>query len=344
MRSVSVLLLCGLSVWSGCMLKPEAVGSDHEVVVVVSSRIWDRCEESVRAIFERTVATPQREPVFTLRVVGPEDFDFYRKFRNVLILTPLSGEDETASLVNSLLSGPARAQILSGEAYVFQKKDIWAREQTLTVLTGPDEATLADTLEMKGDEIYEFVAAALDEHVKTWLYKKGEQKQLGEKLYRKYGWTIRVPQGYWVDREDPDRHFVFLRKSVPDRWLFVYWEEAESPDLLTEEWCLGTRAEIGSTFYGGDAIVGEYTRVERTTFNGREAHRITGLWQNDTPEAGYAAGGPFYCYGFHDSHTKRLYLVDGAVFAPGMNKEPYLRQLDIIAHTFRTKGVHAEGS
>jgi hypothetical protein len=67
-----------------------------------------------------------------------------------------------------------------------------------------------------------------------------------------------------------------------------------------------------------------------------EALRVTGLWQNQTAQAGFAAGGPFRTYCFFDPGTKRLYMVDIAVFAPGMSKEPYLRQLDIIAHTFRT--------
>ncbi|MFQ6094178.1 MAG: DUF4837 family protein, partial [bacterium] len=197
------------------MLKPEAVGSNHEIVVVASPPTWSRFEGSIRSIFDRKVITPQEEQVFTLRVVGPEDFDFYRKFRNVLILSPLDAGDKTATLVNSLVSGQARARVLSGQAYMFQKRDVWAREQTLTVLTGRDEAALAGNLKENGDEIYAVMETALNEKVKAWLYEKSEQKQLEEKLYRMYSWTIRVPRDYWVDQEVPEERFVFFRKSVP---------------------------------------------------------------------------------------------------------------------------------
>ena len=333
--SISLLVLVG-----GC-LKPDAVGSHHEIVVVVSPLTWDQYEVLIRSIFERTIMTPQEEPIFTLRVVDPEDFDFYRKFKNVLILSPLRGEGPAVSLVNSLISEQAKAQVLSNRTYLFQKRDIWAREQTLTILTGRDEISLEAHLTEKSDEIFGIMETDLNRKVKAWLYEKMEQKKLEEKLLKSYGWSIRVPRDYWVDRELPNERFVFFRKSVPDRWLFVYWENTHSFNTVTAEWCLRKRTEIGTIHYGGDTMVEEYTRVERETFLEWEAHRIVGLWQNDTPESGFAAGGPFCSYCFYDDDTDRAYMIDIAVFAPGMAKEPYLRQLDIIAHTFhREIGRH----
>ena len=342
-RYLILCLLCFPALMGGC-LEPEAVGSNHEIVVVVSPRTWVRFEDLVRSVFNRTVITPQEEPVFTLRIVDPEDFDFFKKFRNVLLLSPLRGEDPTVSLINSLISDQARSHVLSGRAHVFQKRDVWAREQTLTVLTGGDDVALEKHLRENGEEIFGIMEADLNEKVKAWLYKKMEQKKLEEKLLTTYGWSIRVPRDYWIDRELPEEHFVFLRKSVPERWLFVYWEDAESPDTLTEEWCLSKRAEVGTTYYAGDAIVDEYTHVERDRFVEWEAYRITGLWQNDTPASGYAAGGPFRSYCFYEPAMKRIYMVDVAVFAPGMSKEPYLRQLEIVAHTFRTRDLKSEQS
>jgi hypothetical protein len=335
-RWFSLVVLCGCLYWMGCLPKSEAVGSNHEVVVIVSAPTWEKAEGVVRAIFERKLYTPQEEIVFTLRVVEPEDFDFYKNFRNVLILAPLDVQDTGGELVETLISGQAKAQILSGQAYMFLKEDVWRRGQTIMVLSGPDEESLMDHLLQNAEEIYQVQESALNEKVKAWLYEKAEQKKLGEKLYRTYGWSIRVPQEYDLDQERPAERFLFLRRTVPDRWLFVYWEDAEGPQTLTEEWCLTTRAHIGTTFYSGDSVVEEFTQIERVMFLDREALCMKGLWQNRTAEAGYAAGGPFRSYCFYDAKTKRLYMVDIAVFAPGMNKEPYLRQLDIIAHTFRT--------
>ena len=65
------------------------------------------------------------------------------------------------------------------------------------------------------------------------------------------------------------------------------------------------------------------------------AIQLTGVWQNDRETR--PAGGPFRSYGFYDLNTQRLYLVDMAVFAPGKKKLPYLRQLDVMAQTFKTR-------
>ncbi|UCE17758.1 MAG: DUF4837 family protein [Gemmatimonadota bacterium] len=332
------LFLVGLMfpiVLGGC-LKPEAIGSNHEIVVVVSPATWDRFENTIRSLFGRTVVTPQVEQIFSLRIADPEDFDFFQKFKNILLLAPLRGEDPTVALIGSLISGEVRTRVLAGRAYMFQKRDIWAREQTLTILTGEDETALEKHLRENGEEIFETMEADLNEKVKAWLYEEMEQKKIEEKLLGTYGWAIRVPRDYWIDGEFPEERFLFFRKTVPDRWLFVYWEDARTQEVLTEAWCLGKRAEIGATHYNGDAIVEEYTSVTRERFLEWEAYRISGLWQNETPASGYAAGGPFRSYCFYDEANRRIYMIDIAVFAPGMSKEPYLRQLDVIAHTFRT--------
>lgn len=331
-----LVLLCGFMGWCGCMLKSEAVGSNHEVVVVVSSSTWDHVEDVVRSIFGQKIYTPQEEMIFTLRVVQPDEFDFYKKFRNVLILAPLNDQDEGGVLINSLVSGEVKAQIHSGEAYMFLKRDVWGRGQTIMILSGPDESSLVDHLLENGEEIFRVQESALNEKVEAWLYEKAEQTKLREKLYQTYGWSIRVPREYYLDQERPEDRFIFLRRTVPDRWLFVYWEEVEGPESLTEEWCLTRRAQIGTTFYRGDSVVEEYMQIDRVMFLDWDALCVKGLWQNRSAQAGYAAGGPFRSYCFYDAKTKRLYMVDIAVFAPGMSKEPYLRQLDIMAHTFRT--------
>jgi hypothetical protein len=51
----------------------------------------------------------------------------------------------------------------------------------------------------------------------------------------------------------------------------------------------------------------------------------------------FGMGGPFVMYTFYDQATGRIYMIDGMVFAPGFDKREFLRQLEVIAHTFRTR-------
>lgn len=51
----------------------------------------------------------------------------------------------------------------------------------------------------------------------------------------------------------------------------------------------------------------------------------------------YGMGGPFITYGFYDEASGRNYLIDGMVFAPNFNKREFIRQLEVIAYSFRTR-------
>jgi hypothetical protein len=67
-------------------------------------------------------------------------------------------------------------------------------------------------------------------------------------------------------------------------------------------------------------------------FAGRRALKISGIWENRT----LLVGGPFRTYCFYDQDTGRRYMVDAAVYAAGTEKEPYLRQVDLIIGSFST--------
>ncbi len=58
----------------------------------------------------------------------------------------------------------------------------------------------------------------------------------------------------------------------------------------------------------------------------------------------FGMGGPFLTYTFYDQATGRIYMIDGMVFAPGYSKREFLRQMEVIAHTFRTRAETTEGA
>ena len=123
-----------------------------------------------------------------------------------------------------------------------------------------------------------------------------------------------------------------MRRLLPERWLFVRWIDSIDTTGLNSEWVLAERERIGKKYYGGDSVVDDYLYSFRSDFLGRPAVITTGLWENEEK----VKGGVFKNYTFYDEYTKRLYMIDLAVHAPGEDKLPYLRRLDIMAHTFRT--------
>ena len=84
--------------------------------------------------------------------------------------------------------------------------------------------------------------------------------------------------------------------------------------------------------FKGDRVVNKYLFSKQGKFLGREAQITRGLWENESK----VKGGPFRNYTFYDPLTRRVYMIDLAMYAPQNDKLPYLHRMDVIAKTFRT--------
>ncbi len=319
-----ILLACGQL--------PEGIGSNHEVLVLADDAQWQRFEGILEEIFQRKVFTAQEEYIFTLKRGKSEEFKFYQKWKNLVLLATFDHQGPTVDLMGQLLSPEAKEKISQGEAFFFARQDVWAREQQVFFFAAQEEEILTEKLRENRERIFELMENALNVKVSNMLYANDEQVELEKRLFREYGWTVRIPWGYRVEREFPGERFVWLRKQQPQRWIFVSWEDTEEVSVMPE-WCLDERDRIGREFYDGDEIVRGHTTFQQVNFADHRAVRLSGLWENKS----LFVGGPFRTFCFYDEGVGRRYLVDVAVFAAGVEKEPYLRQLDVIAHTFSTE-------
>jgi hypothetical protein len=225
------------------------------------------------------------------------------------------------------------------QARLFRLSDPWARFQSVTVLWAPTTIELERTLQERGGDVLRFVEdGALNVLGRTML-EMGEQEDLRLELQREYGWGLRVPTAFRADTTNAPRGFTSFRADDPPRLIFVYWTAAPA-ELPDGEQALQLRDRIGERFYQGDRVVMERSDASRVEFLGRPAVYLDGQWEN----RGLVIGGPFRSYLFLEPEQNRLYLVDVAVYAPGMEKLLPLREAEAIARTFTVVQPSAEGS
>lgn len=318
-----------------CGHLPEGIGSNHEIMVLIDEDQWPRFQSILREVFEKKVFTAQEENVFTIRRGRPEEFDFYKKWKNLILLATFDRPGPTAELMEQFLSPEAREKIARREAYLFTRQNVWARDQEVFFLAAETEGELAQRLQENSAQLFELMENALNIKITRLIYQRGRQQELERRLYQDYGWTLKLPEGYTVIREMSTERFVWLRRQQPQRWIFVHWEE--SPDVtFTPESCAQWRDWVGERYYDGDQIVQEYALSQEVEFAGRRALQIAGIWENKE----LLVGGPFRTYCFYDQSTGRRYMVDAAVYAAGTEKEPYLRQVDLIVQTFSTSPLN----
>ena len=351
-----LFLLTGVLI-SGCETleyRPNAVGREGEIIVVTDSATWNGdLGEAIRrnvSPYLGTLPAPEREFVLRHRtLVTQTELDFIQKQKNVLVISPLDSESSEADYLLSRLDEQAKSAIMSGESSVISRRDLWRSSQQVVYVFGNSEQSLIDLLEDRGEDIRYAFNEITRERLTLDMFEKGRQPEMEQTLMGKHGFAINAQHDYFSAVDTTD--FVWWRRVITQnswRSLFVYYIDDFNPQNLNPEWIYEARQRLTETHIRGtlDGFVAiDFRRElisENIDFKGRFAYETRGLWHmiGRDPEGGlleYGMGGPFLNYTFYDDESGRLYMIDGMVFAPGYDKREFLRQMEVIAHTFRTK-------
>ncbi|MCD6117268.1 DUF4837 family protein [bacterium] len=332
--SIYIFVLTGLTFLStSCSMKKQSWWQEPVIGVMADTTDWEPLQGDLRMTFERVTRTPQMEKAFEIRYVTKKEFMRYTKARYLVLAATLESTGRVGKIVNRVCSDPAvRKKVESGNNYMFIERDQWSRDQLMVILVSKDIPTLKQKIAANQSFLYDIFASNLKEHLLQIMYKHREQKDLEQRMIVNDGFKIRVQHDYFLAQELTKDGFIWFRRMYPERWIFVRWIDGGDTTMLDPLWVVKERNRIGSKYYGGDSVADKYLFSMRSQFLGRPAQITTGLWENDSK----VAGGPFKNYTFYDALSKRIYMIDIAVFAPGEDKMPYLRRLDIIAHTFKT--------
>lgn len=318
---------------------PESLGPARKLIVLADAEDWKALEIPLREIFEKKIYTPQTERLFEVERGDIEHFYDYKHAirKSLLIISPIDAQHETGTFLREILSPEVQSTIRQKKTAITWKKDIWAQDQLLMMVSGTDLDSVIDNLWMSSDQLYFELENSVLGSIKERVYSFGERENVTQELAQTYGWSVNVPFGYRIIEAYPDSGFVALAKDNPSRWLFVYWENGVHPDQITEEWCIQKRDDITGRFFGEDRIVQGDVQVSQKEFAGQLAVVLQGIWENEKEWK----GGPFKSYAFLDTDNNRFFFIDMGLYAPNKKKLPYLRQVDLIAHTFQ---VHGPGS
>jgi hypothetical protein len=72
--------------------------------------------------------------------------------------------------------------------------------------------------------------------------------------------------------------------------------------------------------------------TSEVNFNGKYAILTQGLWEKK-PDG---MQGPFVNYTFYDEKNRRIYMLDGCIYAPKFYKRNLIQQVDVLLQSFMT--------
>lgn len=337
--------------------RPRAVGKEGRVTVVMDSSLWTGAVgEALRENITPWVSTlPVEERYFELRhlELSSEDvYDRIQRLKNVVVVAPLSDSTNEANFLRRRLTAEAEQAVLNGQSAVVAKPDLWRRSQRVYFVTAATSDALGQALRDQGGQIRNTFADVTLERMQREMYSDGRNSALEDSLMKRHGFALNLQPTFElaVDTTTASSGFVWLRRILAKtrREVFVHYVDDVSPDQITPEWIYEMRDSLTRKYLRGN-VTGfvriDYRRpleTRQVSFLDRYGYETRGLWYMATPvdEEGtfrpVGGGGPFLNYTFYDRNTDRVYMMDGSVFAPDYDKMQFLRQMEVIAKTFRT--------
>ena len=308
---------------------PGKVGPSGEVVVVVSSRLWnDGVGSAVDSVFGAPVRVlPQYEPRFDVVRLDPEEFDrFWKPHRNLVVFDVADRIDAQEPKLTVYRNKYAKGQVY---AEVKAKNVAGAVEAWLRV---DGAAMLADMIENAEAQRYSDLVALNRNH------------QLESELQTQHGLQAVLPRdarmvasagGYcWIERSltrmKGGRNHDVQMGLVVHRKPYAGPEDFSMAAMLHRRDSL-LKARISSDVEGS-YMTTEYRLpplYEEVSFRGEYASTMRGLWRME----GDFMGGPWTSIAWVDQSRGQLVTVDGYVYAPYFGKREYLRELEAMVRS-----------
>ncbi len=339
---LSIAALSAVLISCGNINKP-AVGAEDDIYVIADSAQYDNLEASLLTVFSKVIYTPQPEILFNLKRKSLSDLENLKHFKNLIIVAPLDSSSETSKYVSAVLNPKVKDLVNEDSVSVINKYNLWAENQLVMFLTAPTLEKLNQDILKQSDNLLHYFQKESDDRLFQSLYNpKYEKKETEAKFLKDYGWMIYVQADYFLAKSDPKSHFVWLRRAPGtdmERWIFVYWIDNGSPEELTPDSVYAIRNRLTKKFYRTSdnksyvEISDYYKTTKEVNFLGRYALMTQGLWRMDDK----SMGGPFMNYVFYDEPTKRIYMLDGSIYAPKYYKKTLIQQVDVILRSFITE-------
>lgn len=293
-------------------------GKINTLLVVVDNLLWD---DGVGETIRNVVAAPvpalnQEEPLFSLNQMPPMVFNGFAT-KNRIILKIEKG----------------------GEVGMTIKSDVYARPQTVVVVSGKTDQEINDQLETHGDAI---IAAFKKEELKENQRRIKISLLDDAPLEKALGVKLNFQTAYRIAKQEKD--FFWIRKDIPTGTMDIMIYEVPLNSIKKGDSTIldivRMRDSIGEVHIPGP-VEGSHMITEEaytpylyeTTVDGKPTYETKGIW--DVKNA--FMSGPFINYAIEDKANNRYVVIEGYVFAPSVEKRNNIFELESIIKSIKIK-------
>jgi hypothetical protein len=327
---------------------PQATGRTGDVFLIMDSLQWKGPLGRVMdSLFSAEMeGLPRKESIFHMRWIDPRKLNYVLKQRrNLIYAVTLDQRSVGASQIRRTFT-PESLEKIKTDPNLFSQniQNLFAKNQEVLFLFANTEADLIEKLRTYGTKLVNHFDTRERERLTEGLFKAKQVTGVTEILRKKFNSEIKVPFGYQLVANDSN--FFWLRQINPndDKDIFITRKKYSSQEQFKADSLIAWRDEICRyNIFEDPERIETYLVTEtsipykpvitkETTFNGKFAIEMRGLWRTNN----LTMGGPFVSFAFVDEPAGLLYYIEGFTFSPGKDQREIIRELETILHTFKT--------
>ena len=327
----------------GSSLLPKARGEADEIIIVADSTQWvdSQLGEELKKTFNSPMlGLPQDEPLFNANKVNPRKLNSVLKSaKNMVFVMTLDSKTSDSRALQQFFTSQSLNQIKRDTAiFMRQQNDLFARGQTALFLFSSSEELLAKKINYNRLQIQAIFEASARRSIQEKLFNS-TRKQLEARIAENHNVGLTIPYGWEKARDLNNFFWLRLMNAETEQSIFVYYQPYTDQSIFNKVDLFRDKITERYLFDGENKNVHIERQpqipvfTERVSFNGHFAVESKGLWRISD----LSRGGPFVSYTIVDEDAQLLYYVEGYVDSPGTRKKNFVRELETILATFKTK-------
>lgn len=328
-NSLFLFLLCLLIF--GCAGKKDSLGTDDEIRVICSKIDEPVIKDYLASVFDDTIYTPAPEPLFKLIFSRPEHYEDLKEYAQVIIAAVNRNSTNPGYRLLKKLLPEGQLNNSEDDNPVLLTRDLHAKDQVYAVINASNKEHLFNYLDKNKGLLRKHYDEQFKLRGSRFLFNDN-QTQIEEKINEDYGWFLKIPWGWEVLRNEDKMNFFWMGSEYPYRWMSIKWDSGNN---INDELSLGKQIwNFPINHYKSIRFNENRFKLDRIYFNDYKGWQCSGIWESmDSLDA---KGGPFYSYIFYDHHSDRTFHINTLVHNPGKSKAVYIRQMELIAKSFRS--------
>jgi hypothetical protein len=329
--AIVAALLSACQSQGGPFNAPPAGSYSGVVLVTETGALAGPTVEMVNELQHELDFYTKNELEFKVHVVPVSQFDKEIPAKNMVIFG-IVNQGGLGDVIEQFIGPSGVRGVLEGKYGIFKKMDSPVKGQLTVIVTAVSDDALTRLAHEEGAVIRGIIEDGDRERIRASLLKQGENVALERTLRERYGFSLRIPSMYALDAEKPEIPGISLLRQEPPRVVSISWREfnEEAVTLADSNELYQMRADVSFKLFDKYVMRRTLVKFSTTQLGPYPAVRMDGYWESSLEPA----GGAFVCFFVADRVRSRLWMVDCLVYAPGKDKNEYLREAISVAETF----------